>query len=299
MIPNSPQSNQEKGLVSIIIPTYNRAALILESIHSAKAQSYPLKQIIVVDDGSTDNTLELLSHVEGIEVVAKEHSGQGATRDYGLRFCRGQYIASLDSDDVWDKNFLTDSVGCLEKFELDFVFTNWNARPREKFFIDKWLRRNRRQRRPIERHGDWCLLTPIQARDLYVSGCPSPSSSLVMRRDSMVAGWSSCAKIADDWHIILDMVLSRPCRVGFSKTPRWSKRTDGQNVCDGRLFEEVVRELFLHDTPLFRRTFRQRLTAEENARLWAKEWAYRSYLGYRKVRYHRVWSRSKTSATTP
>lgn len=274
----------EKGLVSIIIPTYNRAELLMEAIHSAQSQTYTRTQIIVVDDGSTDDTQQRLELVDGITVLCQKQSGQGAARDHGFQFCRGEFIASLDSDDLWDEDFLERSVAALQEFELDLVFSNWRARPNERFFIDKWLRRNRRQRRPLKRRGEWNLLTPEQTRDLYVSGCPSPSSSLIMRRTSMVSSWTNEAKIADDWQVVLEMVLRRPCHAGFTRKALWRKRVDGQNICDGRIKEEVVRELFLHDTPFLRRKFHAHLTPREKARLRFRERSYLLYLFYRRVR---------------
>ena len=283
----------EKGLVSIIMPTYNRAEMLMEAIQSAQSQTHARTQIIVVDDGSTDDTQQRLESVENITVLCQPQSGQGAARAHGFQHCRGEFIASLDSDDLWDEDFLARSVAAMEDFELDFVFSSWRARPGERFFIDKWLRRNRRQRRPLEQRGDWNLLTPQQTRDLYITGCPSPSSSLVMRRTSMVSNWTSEAKISDDWQVVLEMVLRRPCRAGFALTALWSKRTDGQNICDGRLKEEVVRELFLHDTPFFRRKFRAYLTSGETARLRFTEWSYRLFMVYRRVR-AQSWGRRRS-----
>ena len=103
-----------KGLVSIIIPTFNRAACILDAIGSAQAQTYPATEIIVVDDGSSDDTAQRVSQLEGVEYVYQPNQGHGAARKRGLRAARGEYIASLDSDDLWDEDFLATSIGCIE-----------------------------------------------------------------------------------------------------------------------------------------------------------------------------------------
>ena len=112
-------------LVSVIIPTYNRADQIVEAIRSVKAQTYPAIQLIVADDGSRDDTVEILKQFDGIEYYYQENKGQGAARNLGLKHARGEYIASLDSDDIWQEDFLTVAVRALEHYEADFVFLNW------------------------------------------------------------------------------------------------------------------------------------------------------------------------------
>src|SRR5438045_7718773 len=133
-----------KGLVSVIIPTYNRAEYVVEAIRSAKAQTYPLKQIIVVDDGSCDDTARRVSEVAGVEYYYQVNRGQGAARNHGLRFADGEYVASLDSDDLWDEDFLARSVECLEAFNLDFLFTNLTK-----------VRCNRSHLSELRRDGQW------------------------------------------------------------------------------------------------------------------------------------------------
>lgn len=89
-------------LVSVIIPTYNRAAYILEAVESVLSQTYKHVELIVVDDGSTDATGELLlQQGEKLTILHTSHEGPGAARNCGIAAARGDYIAFLDSDDVW------------------------------------------------------------------------------------------------------------------------------------------------------------------------------------------------------
>lgn len=94
----------ENNLVSTIIPVFNRPELLLESINSVLAQSHRPIQIIVVDDGSTDDTVALVdrlaSDYEEIEVIHIENSGPGPAREAGRQFVRGEFIQYLDSDDL-------------------------------------------------------------------------------------------------------------------------------------------------------------------------------------------------------
>ena len=264
-----------KGLVSVIIPTYDRADFVVEAVRSAKAQTYPSKQIIVIDDGSRDDTARRVSEIGGVEYHYQENRGQGSARNHGLRLARGEFVASLDSDDLWDVDFLARGVECLEAYGLDFVFANW-VKVREGLeYPSEWLRDGKWKDYRAERRGDWFLLGPAEVRGLFLDICPAPSSSLLIRRDSINSGWGEHMRIADDWYLILEMALRRPCRAAFSLSPRWKKRVDGRNVYDGRPFAAAARDLHLHDYPLFRREFRPLLTRRERMVLARREAAYR------------------------
>ncbi|MDT5293798.1 MAG: hypothetical protein QOJ76_678 [Acidobacteriota bacterium] len=264
-----------KGLVSVIVPTYNRADSVVDALRSAKAQTYPLKQIIVVDDGSCDETARRVAEVEGVEYYYQSNRGQGAARNQGLRRARGEYVASLDSDDLWDEDFLARGVECLEAFGLDFAFANWVKVRGERSYQSEWLRDGKWKEYVKRPQGDWFLLDPAEVVRLFLDICPAPSSSLLIRRDAIVSGWGEHMLIADDWYMILEMALHRRCKAAFSLTPRWRKRVDGRNVYDGRPFAEAAGELHLHDYPLFRRDFRALLTRRERITLARREAAYR------------------------
>lgn len=88
--------------VSVIIPTYNYARFLREAIDSALAQTRPALEVIVVDDGSTDGTRELLAEYgERIRVLSQQNQGVAAARNAGIGAANGDYLAFLDSDDAW------------------------------------------------------------------------------------------------------------------------------------------------------------------------------------------------------
>src|SRR4051812_26283844 len=88
--------------VSIVIPTYNRAALVGRAIESALRAASPGDEILVVDDGSTDGTeAALASFRDRIRFITAPHRGAGATRNRGIAEAGGDLIAFLDSDDEW------------------------------------------------------------------------------------------------------------------------------------------------------------------------------------------------------
>ncbi len=89
-------------LVSVVIPTHDRAALVVRALRSVAAQTYGNLEILIVDDGSTDDT-EASVHATGIPVryLPQPHAGVSAARNRGVAAARGEWIAFLDSDDVW------------------------------------------------------------------------------------------------------------------------------------------------------------------------------------------------------
>lgn len=89
-------------LVSVIIPTFNRAATLRRTVDSALAQDYQPIEVIVVDDGSADSTWEVLaSYGDRIRAIRQENGGPSSARNTGARVARGEWLAFLDSDDVW------------------------------------------------------------------------------------------------------------------------------------------------------------------------------------------------------
>jgi len=122
---------QDEPLVSIIIPAHNSSAYVAETIRSAVDQDYGRKEIIVVDDGSTDSTLDILrffEHQEQIRVVTQVNAGAGAARNRGMKNANGTYIAFLDSDDFWVPGKLRLQIEYLEqKPKVSAVSSKWRV----------------------------------------------------------------------------------------------------------------------------------------------------------------------------
>jgi glycosyltransferase involved in cell wall biosynthesis len=101
-----------EGLVSVIVPVFNREKLVGATIESILAQSYPRVEIVAVNDGSTDNSLKVLrayseKHPDRIVVVDQQNTGQSRARNHGILRARGEFIAFLDSDDTWHEDKLS------------------------------------------------------------------------------------------------------------------------------------------------------------------------------------------------
>jgi glycosyltransferase involved in cell wall biosynthesis len=90
-------------LVSVIIPTYNRPEKTVRAVESVLAQNYGHIDLVVVDDGSTDDTLDRIRGLDrrGVRLVTQNHQGVSAARNHGLSISRGQLVSFLDSDDYW------------------------------------------------------------------------------------------------------------------------------------------------------------------------------------------------------
>ncbi|MBL8266085.1 glycosyltransferase family A protein [Steroidobacter sp.] len=114
-------------LVSVIIPTYNRAALLCETVDSVLAQTYPNIEIIVIDDGSTDDTTEAIQkYGDRVRYTRRANAGVNAARNLGIKQARGEFIALLDSDDLWAPYKLELQVQLLRFFtDVGFTFSNF------------------------------------------------------------------------------------------------------------------------------------------------------------------------------
>lgn len=118
---------KELPLVSIIIPVYNASAYVADAIRSALEQDYERKEIVVVDDGSTDSTPTVLKSFEGrITILHQANAGPGAARNRALRHAKGTYIAFLDADDYWVPGKLRLQVEYLEQHpDIGAVYSKW------------------------------------------------------------------------------------------------------------------------------------------------------------------------------
>jgi glycosyltransferase involved in cell wall biosynthesis len=104
--------------VSVVIPTYNRADKVGKTIESALTQTFTDFEVIVVDDGSSDDTGRILREAFGdrIRYFAQANQGASVARNKGIEQARGEWIAFLDSDDLWEKDKLESQLEALERF---------------------------------------------------------------------------------------------------------------------------------------------------------------------------------------
>lgn len=148
-------------MVSVIIPTYNRRGFVTEAVASVLAQKGVSPEIIVVDDGSTDGTERALEPFgDKIRVLRRAHAGVSAARNSGIRSARGEWLAFLDSDDLW--------LPAKLRSQLDFFAVHGELRvcQTEEIWLRNGVRLNPRKyhEKPrghcFERLLDRCLVSP-------------------------------------------------------------------------------------------------------------------------------------------
>lgn len=116
-------------MVSVLIPTFNRARVIRRCVDSALSQTYRPLEIIVVDDGSTDDTRAVLaSYGDKVVYIYQENAGLASARNVGLAVANGEYVAFLDSDDLWMPWKLEVQVGIMRQIpDLALIWTDMTA----------------------------------------------------------------------------------------------------------------------------------------------------------------------------
>lgn len=139
-------SSVSQPKISVIIPLYNTEMYIAEAIETISVQSFQDIEIIIVNDGSTDNSLQVVTDLatnnEKIRVFSKKNEGPSESRNLGLEKARGEYIYFMDSDDLLDKDALASCYARCESQQLDFVFFDATAFKEDRSVIvnDYYLR---------------------------------------------------------------------------------------------------------------------------------------------------------------
>ena len=118
-------------LISVIMPAYNCGKYIKEAIWSVMAQTYPDKELIIVNDGSTDDTAQILKELEAsgfdwIKIIHQPNKGAATARNRAIAESKGEYIAFLDADDYLHKGWLAVAMQELEEHKADVVSSNFH-----------------------------------------------------------------------------------------------------------------------------------------------------------------------------
>ncbi|MCB9890096.1 MAG: glycosyltransferase family 2 protein [Planctomycetes bacterium] len=192
---------------SVVIPTYNRATLVGRAIDSALAQTIGATEIIVVDDGSTDDTETILrSYGDRITVFRQANAGCSAARNHGVRASRGEWVAFLDSDDTWAPDHLESMADAIRSTDgrADLYFSDsrfdaaeggstlWSV---SGFAIEG--------KTALEADGTGWVLAPRQPMKLQCS---------VFRRElyEAVGGLDESLRTREDTHFFLKAGIGRP-----------------------------------------------------------------------------------------
>ena len=181
--------------VTVIIPTFNRGYCLAESIQSVLDQSFTDFELIVVDDGATDNTPAVMNQFPGIHKISmKKNQGVSFARNRGMEQARGEWIAFLDSDDLWERHKLVTQMKWVERHpDCHAVYTD-----------EIWIRNGVRVN-PMNKHrkysGDifrYCL--PL---------CIVSPSSVLLRAELLneVGGFDESMPVCEDYDLWLRICL--------------------------------------------------------------------------------------------
>ena len=169
--------------VSVIIPTFNRASLVVETLQTALDQTFGDREIIVVDDGSTDDTRDRLQpYLDRITYIHQQNAGVNAARNRGLQHASGEYIALLDSDDLWQPFLLELFVNVLDRNpEVGFVYSDFSVLKPDGSLIHNMLKHW------YTWENDWDALfataTPLPAELLPPEHAPAGASAMLFTGD--------------------------------------------------------------------------------------------------------------------
>lgn len=118
--------------ISIIIPVYNAVNYIEETVKTVLNQTYENWELLLVDDGSTDGTIEKIRSIEETDCTGRiiacfptEHGTAAKARNYGLKRATGRYIAFLDADDLWHEDKLAREIDFMNRMQVAFTFTGY------------------------------------------------------------------------------------------------------------------------------------------------------------------------------
>lgn len=197
--------------VSVIVPTFNRAAFLKETINSVLEQSYQDFELIVVDDGSTDLTREVIQgyQVPKLIYIYQENQGVSAARNKGIQTAQGEYFAFLDSDDLWVRDKLQTQVVWMEAHpEVPACYTD-----------EIWIRREKRVN-PMKKHqkySGWIF-------DKCLPLCIISPSSILMRQELFhkVGFFDETLPVCEDYDLWLRITKDHP--IHFIPRPLIVKR---------------------------------------------------------------------------
>lgn len=127
-----------KKLVSVVIPCYNQAHFLPNAIKSALDQSYPYKEVIVVDDGSPDDVASVVAKFPEVKFIRQSNKGLSGARNAGIMSAEGEFFLPLDSDDMIDRDYLMKTVIKMEDPKIGVVYTALQTMDENYNLKDKW-----------------------------------------------------------------------------------------------------------------------------------------------------------------
>lgn len=232
--------------VSVIIPTYNYGEFLPEAIESARDQTQPDLEIIVVDDGSNDDTPRVLNKLEGSDLRWRRTSNRGvsAARNLGLRMSEGEYVAFLDADDVWSPEKVERQVELLRaEPEVGFVFCDFvrfdsgGQFPDSQFDLIPEMKDL-----PVRQgsHGDGFVLEGDTLTELVALRLTPVYPSTLVVRGSLARGIEFPEDIGASQDLYYFLALYQAAKGGFLTDPLVGIRRHGDNLSDATVEKRMT-----------------------------------------------------------
>lgn len=202
----SPHKSDENRAwrISAIIPTFNREQWLAGAIESVLKQTSPVLELIVVDDGSTDGTAQLVQQYENVKYVHQHQRGPSAARNAGARHARGDWLAFLDSDDRW----------MPKKIERQVAFLNAHTALHAVYTNEIWTRNGKRvnQGKRHRKSGGWIF-------EQCVPLCIISPSSIMLSRQlwQESGGFDEALPACEDYDLWLRIAAKNP--IGYLDEP--------------------------------------------------------------------------------
>ena len=188
---NQPEFN--KPLISIVITCYNYEKYVEQAIESALGQTYDNIELIIINDGSTDGSKNIINkYISKARVINRENKGIVYTRNEALKLAKGKYLCFLDADDYWDENYIEEMYKLAIINNADVVYPNWRM---------MWHDKNGKYLNTTKPNWEEFDLEKYQLQQMHVS-----SESLI-KKSAIGKHKFYWKKVAEDWEFFTRLAL--------------------------------------------------------------------------------------------
>jgi glycosyltransferase involved in cell wall biosynthesis len=195
----------KETLVTVVIPNYNYASYLAGAIESALGQSHRSREVIVVDDGSTDQSRQVIdAYGQSVRALFGRNQGVSAARNVGVQYAQGTWVAFLDADDNWLPTKIEEQLRTAERAGAEAAVTDIQLMRQDGTPLDQTI---------VSKGG--CLLNDIA---MLRTAAPGPGSTLLARRTLLasVGGFDSRLSTSADWDLVRRLV----CRTSLASVRR-------------------------------------------------------------------------------
>ncbi len=249
-------------LVSVVIPTYNYAHFLCGAVDSALAQTYKNIEVIVVDDGSADNTSDVVKKYDGkIKYIFQKNRGLSSARNTGIREAKGTYVAILDADDIWSINKISEQVKFFEEqVNVGAVSCRFYEVNESGVII--------RETKQVD-----CLPKELQQK-LTLGNVVSGGSSLVVRKECFdaVGLFDENLRSAEDWDMWLR--ISRKYIIRIIEKPLLKVRVGNYNMSSSGNAQKMLDNELVVLNKYFGNTFSLLKAKAMSQRYFSAAWAF-------------------------